>query len=90
MQSKQPVQQSFQQFLQIPQNAQKYRHLHGLWRTRALEKRLSESSTAQQIRLELEGKVSYNSFDSNMELLDDFQNLKNRQWVYKSGKSHIS
>ena len=29
------------------QNAQKYRHLHGLWRTRPLEKRLSESSTAE-------------------------------------------
>ena len=51
---------------------------------------MSESSTAQQIRLELEGKVSYNFFDSNIELLDDFQNLKNRQYEFTNQENHIS
>ena len=46
-----------------------YRHLYGLQRARPLEKRLSESSTAQQ-DTELEAKVLYNYFDSNIELME--------------------
>ena len=38
------------------------------------------NSTTKQT--ELEGKVSYNSFDSNIELVDDFQNLKNREYEF--------
>ena len=37
---------------------------------------LKFKSTTKQT--ELEGKVSYNSFDSNIELINGFQNLKNR------------
>ena len=36
------------------------------------------NSTTKQT--ELEGKVSYNSFDSNIELIDGLQNLKNREF----------
>ena len=46
----------------------------GHWR-----KDCSESSAAQQ-NTELEGKVSYNSFYSNIEITDDFQNLKNSEF----------
>ena len=38
------------------------------------------NSTTKQI--ELEGKVSYYSFDSNIKLADGFQNLKNREFEF--------
>ena len=61
----------------------KVQTLHGLRRGRPLEKRLSESLTAQ-------GKVSYNSFDSNIELIDGFQNLKNREFEFTNKEKYIS
>ena len=46
------------------------------------------SSTTKQT--EVEGKVSYNSLDSNLELLDDFQNLKNREFEFTNQENYIS
>ena len=39
---------------------------------------------------ELEGKVSYNSFDSNIEVTDDFRNLKNREFEFTNKEKYIS
>ena len=46
------------------------------------------NSTTKQT--ELEGKVSYNSFDSNIELIDGFQNLKNREFEFTNKDKYIS
>ena len=46
------------------------------------------NSTTKQT--ELEGKVSYNSFDSNIELVDDFQNLKNREYEFTNQENYVS
>ena len=73
-------QQLLQESLQIHQNVQKYRHLHGL--------RRKFNSTTKQT--ELEGKVSYNSFDSNIELIDDFQNLKDRKFEFTNQENYVS
>ena len=53
-------------------------------------------STAKQT--ELEGKVSYNSFNSiffrfdsiYVELTDDFQNLKNREYEFTNQENYVS
>ena len=66
-----------------------YRHLYGLQRARSLEKRLSESSTAQQ-DTELEAKVLYDYFDSNIELIDGFQNLKNMEFEFTNQEKYVS
>ena len=39
---------------------------------------------------ELEGKVSYNSFDSNIEVVDDFQNLTNREYEFTNQENYKS
>ena len=39
---------------------------------------------------ESEGKVLYNSFDSNIELVDDFQNLKDREYEFTNQENYIS
>ena len=50
------------------------------------EKTVSKfNSTTKQT--ELEGKVSYNFFDSNIELIDDFQNL-NREYEFTNQKNY--
>ena len=38
----------------------------------------------------VKGKVSYNSFDSNIELIDGFQNLKNREFEFTNKEKYIS
>ena len=46
------------------------------------------NNTTKQTKLE--GKVSYNSFDSNIELIDSFQNLKNREFEFTNKEKYIS
>ena len=46
------------------------------------------NSTTKQT--ELEGKVSYNSFDSNIEVVDDFQNLTNREYEFTNQENYKS
>ena len=46
------------------------------------------NSTTKQT--ELEGKVSYNSFDSNIELIHGFQSLKNRGFAFTNQEKYIS
>ena len=46
------------------------------------------NSTTKQT--ELEGKVSFNSFDSNIELIDDFQNLKDRKFEFTNQENYVS
>ena len=46
------------------------------------------NSTTKQT--ELEGKVSYNSFDSNIEVVDDFQNLTNREYEFTNQEYYKS
>ena len=36
------------------------------------------------------GKFSYNSFDNNMELIDSFENLRNREFEFSSQEKYIS
>ena len=58
-------------------------------RTRALEKRLRKFNITTK-QTESEGKVLYNSFDSNIELVDDFQNLKDREYEFTNQENYIS
>ena len=46
------------------------------------------NSTTKQT--ELEGKVSYNCFDCSIELIDDSQNLKNREFEFANQGNYIS
>ena len=46
------------------------------------------NSTTKQA--ELEGKVSYNSFDFNIELINGFQNVKNREFEFTNQEKYIS
>ena len=39
---------------------------------------------------ELKGKVSYNPFDSNIELTDDFQNLSHKEFEFTNQENYIS
>ena len=45
------------------------------------------SSTTKQT--ELKGKVSYNPFDSNIELIDDFRNLRHREYEFTNQENYI-
>ena len=45
------------------------------------------SSTTKQT--ELKGKVSYNPFNSNIELIDDFQNLRYRECEFTNQENYI-
>ena len=45
------------------------------------------NSTTKQT--ELDGKVSYNSFDSNIELIEYFQNLNNREFEFTNQENYI-
>ena len=87
---KQSRQQLFQKYLQIHQNAQKYRHRHGLWRARPLEKKTARKLNSTTKQTELEGKVSYNSFHPSIKLIDNFQNLKNRESEFANQENYIS
>ena len=51
------------------------------------EKTVSKFNSTTK-KTELEGKVSYNFFDSNIELIDDFQNL-NREYEFTNQKNYI-
>ena len=58
-------------------------------RARPLETTVRKfSSTTKQT--ELEGEVLYNSFDSSIELTDDIQNLKNREFEFTNQENYIS
>ena len=46
------------------------------------------NSTTKQT--ELKGKVSYNCLDSSIELIDDSQNLKNREFEFTNQGNYIS
>ena len=46
------------------------------------------NSTTKQT--ELEGKVSYNSFHPSIKLIDNFQNLKNRESEFANQENYIS
>ena len=46
------------------------------------------NSTAK--KTEIQGKVSYNFFDSNIEQIDDFQNLKNREYEFINQENYLS
>ena len=48
------------------------------------------NSTTKQTEFKGEGKISYNSFDSNIELIDDFQNLKNREFDFTNKEKYLS
>ena len=50
--------------------------------SKAIEEKTVQKFNSKTKQTELEGKVSYNSFDSNIELMDGFQNLKNREFEF--------
>ena len=53
------------------------------------EKNIRKFNSAAK-QTELQGKFSYNSFDSNIEQIDDFQNLKNREYEFINQENYIS
>ena len=53
------------------------------------EKNIRKFNSAAK-QTELQGKFSYNSFDSNIEQIDDFQNLENRGYEFINQENYIS
>ena len=53
------------------------------------EKNIRKFNSAAK-QTELQGKFSYNSFDSNIEQIDDFQNLKNREYEFINQENYLS
>ena len=58
--------------------------------SKAIGEKTVRKFNSTTIQTELEGKVSYNSFDSNIELIDGFQNLKNREFEFTNKEKYIS
>ena len=63
--------------------------MYGLKRARPLEKRLYRNSTEKKPEW-FKGKISYNSFNSNIELIDGFQNFPNKDFEFINQEKYIS
>ena len=63
--------------------------MYGLKRARPLEKRPYRNSTEKNPEW-FKGKISYNSFNSNIELIDGFQNFPNKDFEFINQEKYIS
>ena len=60
-----------------------------------VETKATEVKTIRKFNSKIEqtvfaGKFSYNSFDNNMEEIDSFENLRNREFEFSSQEKYIS